>query len=69
MNALAPGPLDTPMMGQARETHVDEGKYDSMVLKRLGTADEMAAIIAFLLSEESSFVTGAVYHGAGGMSA
>ncbi|KAF5873453.1 putative 3-alpha-(or 20-beta)-hydroxysteroid dehydrogenase protein [Botrytis fragariae] len=69
VNALAPGPIDTPMMGKARETHVQEGEYNSIVLKRLGTAEEMAAIIAFLLSEESSFVTGAVYHGAGGMSA
>ncbi|TGO09069.1 hypothetical protein BTUL_0180g00020 [Botrytis tulipae] len=69
VNALAPGPIDTPMMGHARKTHVQEGEYDSIVLKRLGTAEEMASIIAFLLSEESSYVTGAVYHGAGGMSA
>lgn len=34
--------------------------------KRLGTADEVAKVIAFLLSDDSTFVTGAVYNVDGG---
>ncbi|KAI9645752.1 hypothetical protein NHQ30_005184 [Ciborinia camelliae] len=69
VNAVAPGPINTPMMEKAQVTHPTEGKYDSAIIKRLGTPEEIAAVIAFLLSEESSFVTGAVYACDGGMSA
>ena len=41
----------------------------SLHLKRLGTADEVARLIAFLLSEESGFTTGACYTVDGGYSA
>lgn len=34
--------------------------------KRIGSADEVAKVIAFLLSDESSFVSGAVYNVDGG---
>lgn len=67
MNAVAPGPIDTPMMAEARKVYPEEGVYESVALNRLGTAEEIAAIIAFLLSAESSYVTGSIYAGDGGM--
>ncbi|KAJ8065063.1 hypothetical protein OCU04_005776 [Sclerotinia nivalis] len=68
VNALAPGQVDTPLLAQAREV-ANESIFNSVVLNRPGTAEEMAAIIAFLLSEESSYVTGAVYTADGGIGA
>lgn len=50
--------------------HHDPKRVESGVLanaqKRLGTADEVAKVIAFLISDDSSFVTGAVYNVDGG---
>ncbi|ESZ90604.1 3-oxoacyl-[acyl-carrier-protein] reductase [Sclerotinia borealis F-4128] len=69
VNAVAPGSIETPLLNQAREIKTTVGTSDPTVIKRTGTAEEIAAIIAFLLSEESSFVTGAVYAGDGGWGA
>lgn len=50
--------------------HNDPKRVESGILanaqRRLGSAEEVAKVIAFLLSEESTFVTGAVYNVDGG---
>ncbi|QSZ30463.1 hypothetical protein DSL72_000017 [Monilinia vaccinii-corymbosi] len=69
VNAVAPGPIDTPLLEQARRINPNAGNYDTSAIKRLGTVEEIAAIIVFLLSGESSFVTGSVYAGDGGYTA
>jgi NAD(P)-dependent dehydrogenase (short-subunit alcohol dehydrogenase family) len=66
VNAIAPGSIVTPLLLQAQEANPDEGKNNPSALRREGTAEEMAGIIAFLLSREAGYVTGSVYGGDGG---
>ncbi|HYP48165.1 MAG TPA: SDR family oxidoreductase, partial [Thermoleophilaceae bacterium] len=72
-NDIAPGPIETPLLMPAPEALGDLGKrlVDNMigatVLRRLGQPDEVAAVIAFLASDDSSYVTGESLGVSGGM--
>ena len=63
-NAVAPGPIETPLLMAAPEAFGDLGKrlVENMVgatnLRRLGQPDEVAAAIAFLASDDASYITG-----------
>ena len=66
VNAVAPGFIETDM------THVlPEAKKEALLsqipLGRLGSAEEVAGAVAFLASEEASYVTGTTLHVNGGM--
>lgn len=56
VNAVAPGPITTPMFGKA-ELSAD-GFAAFIPMKRLGEAEEIAKGVAFLASEEATFITG-----------
>lgn len=59
VNALAPGLIDTPI--QDRVWGSEQAKKDvgaASVPGRMGTSEEMAAVVAFLASDDSSFVSG-----------
>ncbi|MDQ4041509.1 MAG: SDR family oxidoreductase [Actinomycetota bacterium] len=71
-NAVAPGPIETPLLdaltrgGEAGD-RLRQGMIAATRMGRAGTADEVAAVIAFLASDDSSFVTGETIGVSGGL--
>ena len=66
VNAVAPGFIDTDMTRDLPEK-VREDLLARVPLGRLGQADEVAALVSFLLSEEAGYITGQVIHVNGGL--
>lgn len=60
INAIGPGYVDTPKM-QMLPDEVREWMANTHPMKRMATREEVAKTVAFLLSDESSFSTGAFY--------
>ncbi|MGW4800927.1 SDR family NAD(P)-dependent oxidoreductase [Nonomuraea sp. NPDC004297] len=69
VNCLAPGPIRTEMNTGADDLETQRALLARVPLKRWGTRGEVAHMALALLSEESSFVTGAVVPVDGGYSA
>jgi 3-oxoacyl-[acyl-carrier protein] reductase len=65
INCLAPGLIDTEM-ARVLSPEARQAVVEQTPLGRLGTPEEMAAVIRFLLSEESSFMTGHTLAASGG---
>ena len=66
VNAVAPGEISTPMTG-AEDTDPEIIERPNLPLGRPGHAREIAAWVAFLASEKSSYATGASYVVDGGL--
>ena len=70
INALGPGPIDTPILRAGRtEEEYDAARKrlaDNLPVGRLGQPEEVAAVVDFLLSERSSYITGQIVHPNGG---
>ena len=65
VNCVAPAVIETAMLGDMSQEHVDY-MVEKIPMGRMGGADEVAALICWLASEECSFSTGATYDISGG---
>ena len=65
INCVAPAVIETAMLGDMSQEHVDY-MVEKIPMGRMGAADEVAALICWLASEECSFSTGATYDISGG---
>ncbi|CAB4943758.1 unannotated protein [freshwater metagenome] len=66
-NAVAPGLIDSPMT-QAMPAEVLSGLVDKVPAGRIGTADDVADAVVFLVSDAASYITGQVLTVCGGRS-
>jgi 3-oxoacyl-[acyl-carrier protein] reductase len=66
VNVVAPGFIETPMTDE-----LSDGQKEALLVRvptgRLGQADEIAASVAFLASDEAAYITGSTIHVNGGM--
>jgi 3alpha(or 20beta)-hydroxysteroid dehydrogenase len=58
VNSVHPGPIDTEMLAFWTEEQ-RAARLKGVPARRMGTADEVAQLVLFLLSDESSYITGA----------
>jgi len=58
VNSVHPGPIDTEML-KVRTPEQNRQRLQLVPMKRMGTAEEVASLVLFLLSDESSYITGA----------
>ena len=71
VNALCPGPVNTPLLQElfANDPERAARRMVHVPMGRFGEADEIAAVVAFLASDDASFITAATYLVDGGISA
>jgi len=68
VNCLAPGIVETRFSSALHETETAKEAALSMIpMRRLAQPDEMAAVVAFLSSDDASYITGETFIAAGGM--
>lgn len=65
VNSLAPAAIESPILAQMSAEHV-QIMIDKSPLKRLGTVDEAAEMVLWMLSDACTFSTGAVFDLSGG---
>ena len=66
VNAVAPGYIETDMTAVLNDDQ-KKALADNIALKRLGTVEDVANLVEFLLSEDASYITGEVINISGGL--
>ena len=67
VNSVHPGPIDTDMI-KVRGDEENRRRTQQVPMKRMGTAEEVARLVLFLLADESAYITGAEISIDGGVS-
>lgn len=67
VNSVSPGPIDTPMSRKGMRSDDIEDYIKRIPLHRFGKSDEVANAIHYLISEDSSYLTGSTLHINGGL--
>ncbi|MBG6237217.1 NAD(P)-dependent dehydrogenase (short-subunit alcohol dehydrogenase family) [Mycetocola sp. CAN_C7] len=67
VNVISPGPIDTDIMGGTLTEERKKAMAADGVLPRIGTPRDIAAAIAYLISEDAGFVTGQTLNVDGGL--
>ena len=66
VNAVAPGLIDAPMLHQSLDPKNYSTVTGNIPLQRIGTPDDVAGAVAFLMGKDASYITGAVIDVNGG---
>lgn len=63
VNAISPGPIDTPIFSNLMQNEEQSEQFKKNIVNtvpmgRMGTPDEVAKVVSFLASDDSSYITG-----------
>lgn len=67
VNAVAPGPVDTDLFNAGKTEAVKQQMADMCPLHRLGRPEDIANVVAFLVSDQGGWVNGQIVRANGGM--
>ena len=71
-NTISPGPIDTPIFDNISQTEEEINQIKANLVAavpmgRMGSPDEIAKVVSFLASDDSSYITGIELSADGGM--